>query len=67
MTLEVKSVTLLLTDGADIILLSTDLPSGVYPFEGSAQFQLQVAKDQGANYIVKHFSNVPGYTIDIRE
>lgn len=67
MNLEVKSATLLLTDGADIILLSTDLPSGEYPFQGTAQLQLQVAKYQGASYIVRHFPSVPAATIDTRE
>lgn len=67
MNITIKSVTLLLTDGADILLLNSNLPNGAHPFDGCAQLQITVAKDQGANYIVKHFASVPAATIDTRE
>ncbi len=41
--------------GCDELILHTDLPSPVYPFEGNATCKLSVAKGDGESYALAHF------------
>jgi hypothetical protein len=44
----------------------TDLPSGVYPYDGEAFFKMNISCDW-KEYLEKHFPNIPVQIIDVRD
>ena len=44
-----------LRTGCDHVYMTTDLPSGVYPFEGNTVIEIQVARGDGPAYVKSHF------------
>ena len=56
--IEVRKIQLIEGDGADDILIETDLPMSVYPFAGSATLKMQAAKGTGREYIDRNFDGV---------
>lgn len=57
--IKILSATVLLTDGADEILLKLDLPDPGYSFEGSATAKITAARDKGEEWVLLHFSILP--------
>jgi len=45
--------------GDDTLMLQTELPEGVYPFEGKAVITMNVLHDRGKDYCDVHFPNIP--------
>lgn len=46
-------------EGADDILIETDLPCGVYPFAGRATLKMQAAQGTGKEYVARNFDGIP--------
>lgn len=56
----VTKATVLCATGTDKIILETDLPLGVYPYEGYPQtVQLDVSKGMGVQYVRENFGLEP--------
>jgi hypothetical protein len=63
--LNVTKITIVKSSGTDTVFLETDLPSGVWPFEGGQSFRTDVARGQGKEYVKRHFPNIPLYVVDV--
>ena len=57
--MDIERITVLKNDGADVMILHTNLPSGIFPFTGTAELKLTVAKSTCEEYIKKHFPDIP--------
>ncbi len=59
MNIEVTNICIVATGGTDAVLIDTTLPQGVWPFNGTATVKLDVARNQGEEYVKKNFPGVP--------
>lgn len=58
--LEIVSITLVVGGGySDVVILDTNLPSGVWPFTGTQTIRMDLAAGTGEEYIKTHFGSVP--------
>ncbi len=56
----IKSITVFQQSGHDLIRIETDLPLGVYPYEGSPQhLEFTTTKGSGVQYVIDNFKIVP--------
>jgi hypothetical protein len=55
----VQKIQIIEGNGADEILLETDLPMSVFPFAGRATLKMQAAKGTGQEYVARTFEDVP--------
>ena len=46
----------------DIVLLKTDLPSGIWPYEGGQVFKTEISQGNGAAWAAQCF---PGFVIEV--
>jgi len=46
-------------NSSDKLYLSTELPSGTWPYDKTAYMSMEVAQGKGAEYVSKHFPGVP--------
>lgn len=46
-------------NSADRVYIETDLPEATYPYTGHLDIEFTVARGKGAEYCVKHFSDIP--------
>lgn len=61
--LRIRRVEVLTGDGPDKVIIVTDLPQGVHPFEDSGQvLEFKVAAGKGALYVQKNFNINPKVT-----
>lgn len=63
--MSVLSVTLLVGNGPDYLILHTDLPEGSWPFTGKATAKMEVAAGTGQDYCAAHFPGVPVKVINV--
>jgi hypothetical protein len=63
MDLKILKIKILCFSGMDEIVLTTELPSGVFPFTGNADLTLKVAHGIGEKYAEKHFPNLTATVI----
>lgn len=56
---KVKNIVLVTGEGADCLRLYLDLPNPEYPFTGEAAAKINVAKNSGRDFAIKHFPNTP--------
>jgi hypothetical protein len=52
----------ILGHGADIIVLQTNLPESVWPFEGQASVRMSAARGSGIDYVRQHLGIEPAVT-----
>ena len=64
LSLPVKSVCLISGDGSDKLVITFELPSGVYPWTGNSHATMEVAKGDGLRYIVTHMWGVETTIVD---
>ena len=57
--MEIKSITIVNTGGADIIYLETDLPNPIWPFTNTAILKLESATSKTGEWISTNFPNIP--------
>jgi hypothetical protein len=57
-TVRITDITIVHGFGADLINLTTDLPDGVYPYEGFAYMKLAVAADTAEAYCKQWFPSL---------
>ena len=57
--LHITDIMILKSDGADELYITTDLPSGEYPFNGFAAVKMRLAKGTAEDYCRMHFADVP--------
>jgi hypothetical protein len=43
----------------DVLYLNTDLPNGMWPYEGKSPLKLEVASNTAEKYINENFQTVP--------
>jgi hypothetical protein len=56
----IKKITVIQQSGTDEVRIDTDLPLGVYPYEGYPQvLRLEVSKGMGVEYVRKNFNIEP--------
>lgn len=56
----IKKVTVIQQSGTDEIRIDTDLPLGVYPYEGYPQvLRMEVSKGMGIEYVRNNFNVEP--------
>jgi len=60
--LKIESMTIVRGNGPDVVILNTDIPSGIYPFTGTQSVRMDLAAGTAEDFIDKHFPNVP-YTV----
>jgi len=61
--LRVKRVEVLTGNGCDKVIVTTELPLGIHPFEDEGQtMEFNVAAGKGALYVQKHFNINPKVT-----
>jgi len=48
--------------GSDLLYVTTDLPSGAWPYDEAAKLVLSVTANTAETYLEEHFSGVP-YTV----
>jgi hypothetical protein len=58
-----KIVTVRMTHGGDTTYLHTDLPKGIWPYEGTATLTLDLARGSAEKYAAVNFPGVPHETI----
>ena len=65
-TLNIIDITIL-TGGThpDKIVIHSNLPSAIYPFDGKESLVITCAYQKGAEYCEKHFPNIPVNTITV--
>lgn len=56
---KITAATVLQGQGADIVILTTTLPMGVWPFQGYAQLKMEVACGKGTEYVQKNLGFTP--------
>lgn len=56
--MEFTNVTIIETDGMDTLLFESSVPSPIYPFEGNAVFEVQVACGYGKQWLQDNFPNI---------
>lgn len=62
-SLRVKRVEVLTGNGMDKVVITTELPCGIHPFEDEGQtLEFNVAAGKGALYVQKHFNMNPKVT-----
>ena len=59
MKIEITKAVVLLTNGADEILLHTDFPNGVWPFEGNQIIKTEIASNQGEDWVKENLKIIP--------
>lgn len=64
--MNVTAITIIIDVGADILLLTSDLPQSVYPYTGKFSVKGEAAKGTGLAYVRKHFPGVPVRVVDVR-
>lgn len=57
--MEITSITVILDESADTVLVTTNLPGAVWPFKDTLVLKFNAAKDTGAEYVRKHFGIEP--------
>lgn len=55
--IEITSITIVQDGGADAVIINTTLPTGCWPYDHPAHVKLQVARNEGENYVKKNFPN----------
>jgi hypothetical protein len=53
--------------GCDYIYLETDLPSAVWPYEGTQTAKLTAAAGTGVDYARANFPGIPKEILDLRQ
>lgn len=51
----ITKVTVILNEASDIIILKTQYPNGMFPYNGTAELIMNVAYDTGIQYIKNNF------------
>jgi hypothetical protein len=57
--MNITSITLITGNGADHLLLQTDLPDGCWPYTDNATVKMETAAGTGEEYCIAHFTDVP--------
>ena len=64
--MNIERITVLTSEsGCDVVILYTDLPSGVFPFTGQAEMKMNVAKGDGEGWVKENLSDIPYTILDI--
>lgn len=61
----ITSITLISGQGSDKVSLETNLPNGIYPYDGKQDVNMTLAKGTGEEYLAKHFPGVAVKVIKI--
>lgn len=59
MLFQINDIVIVCGNGPDVVLMTSSLPSGVYPYTGNQEMKMDVAAGDGEKYVKKHFPNVP--------
>jgi hypothetical protein len=59
MQITIKSATVVMSAGTDLVILETDLPPAVWPFEHQPSPRFEVAKGFGEQYVKDNFGLEP--------
>lgn len=62
--LHITSICLLSGDGADKLVMTFTLPSGIYPWSGNSHATMEITKGHGLRYIVTHMWGIETTVID---
>lgn len=57
--IQLLSATVLKGNGADKILIKTNLPEACWPYQGNLHLQFSAAAGSGINYVFEHFGLTP--------
>jgi hypothetical protein len=60
-----KIVTVRMTHGGDTTYLHTDLPDGIWPYEGTATLSLFLARGFAEQYVDANFPGIPHEVIEV--
>lgn len=64
LTITIIKITIVSTCGTDMVYFTTDLPSGIWPFDGKATMKMEVAAGRGKEYVETQFPGVPYEFVD---
>lgn len=56
--MKILKITLLVSDGADELIITTDLPNGEWPYTGNQVVKMRLAAESGLDYIAMNFPDV---------
>lgn len=59
----ITRATIVRGNGADKIILDTDLPCATWPYEGYQSVSFECAASHGEKYLAKHFASIPSTVI----
>ena len=57
--IKISKATIVRLSGTDTVFLEVDLPSGVWPYEGTTSVKLDVARGRAESYMDEHLPHVP--------
>lgn len=63
--MNILGITILVGNGADKVSIQTDLPSGIWPYEGCQSLDTEIAAGNGKTWVLKCFPYFPEESIKI--
>lgn len=65
--IEIKSVTIVRTrNTTDLLRFHTELPLGIWPYEGTSVLSMEVGVGNGEEYVKENLPGVPYEVVDAR-
>lgn len=62
MCIEIKKISILLTQSSDLIYFETTLPNPIWPFTGNSVLKMEAASGNAEKFVKDNFPNI-NYTI----